>query len=55
MADKVRVVITGMGAVSPLGLDVPTLWQGIKEGRSGIGPITRFETTCSHTSSGRQK
>ncbi len=44
MSDKVRVVITGMGAVSPLGLDVPTLWLGIKEGRSGIGPITRFET-----------
>jgi 3-oxoacyl-(acyl-carrier-protein) synthase len=29
-----------MGAVSPLGLDVPTLWQGIREARSGIGPIT---------------
>jgi len=29
-----------MGAVSPLGLDVPALWQGIREARSGIGPIT---------------
>ncbi len=38
-----RVVITGMGAVSPLGLDVPTLWQGVLEARSGIGPITRFD------------
>ncbi|NWG21464.1 MAG: beta-ketoacyl-ACP synthase II [Chloroflexi bacterium] len=35
-----RVVITGMGAVSPLGLDVPSLWQGIREARSGVGPIT---------------
>jgi len=35
-----RVVVTGMGAVSPLGLDVPSLWQGICEARSGIGPIT---------------
>ncbi len=35
-----RVVVTGMGAVSPLGLDVPTLWQGIREARSGITPIT---------------
>jgi 3-oxoacyl-[acyl-carrier-protein] synthase II len=35
-----RVVITGMGAVSPLGLDVPSLWQGVREARSGVGPIT---------------
>lgn len=35
-----RIVVTGMGAVSPLGLDVPALWQGIREARSGIGPIT---------------
>jgi 3-oxoacyl-[acyl-carrier-protein] synthase II len=40
-----RVVVTGMGAVSPLGLDVPTLWQGIVEARSGIGPISLFDTT----------
>jgi 3-oxoacyl-[acyl-carrier-protein] synthase II len=38
-----RVVVTGMGVVSPLGLDVPTLWQGICEARSGIGPITLFD------------
>jgi 3-oxoacyl-[acyl-carrier-protein] synthase II len=38
-----RVVVTGMGAVSPLGLDVPTLWQGILEARSGVGPITLFD------------
>jgi 3-oxoacyl-[acyl-carrier-protein] synthase II len=35
-----RVVITGMGAVSPLGLDVPSLWQGVREARSGVGPVT---------------
>jgi 3-oxoacyl-[acyl-carrier-protein] synthase II len=35
-----RVVVTGMGAVSPLGLDVSSLWQGVREARSGIGPIT---------------
>jgi 3-oxoacyl-[acyl-carrier-protein] synthase II len=34
-----------MGAVSPLGLDVPALWQGILEARSGIGPVTLCETT----------
>ena len=40
-----RVVITGMGAVSPLGLDVPALWQGVREARSGVGPITLCDTT----------
>jgi 3-oxoacyl-[acyl-carrier-protein] synthase II len=39
-----RVVVTGMGAVSPLGLDVPTLWQGIREARSGVGPVTLCNT-----------
>ena len=39
-----RVVITGMGAISPLGLDVPTLWQNLLQGRSGAGPITQFDT-----------
>jgi 3-oxoacyl-[acyl-carrier-protein] synthase II len=40
-----RVVVTGMGAVSPLGLDVPTLWQGVIEARSGVGPVTLCDTT----------
>jgi 3-oxoacyl-[acyl-carrier-protein] synthase II len=40
-----RVVITGMGAVSPLGLDVPSLWQGVRDARSGVGPITLCDTT----------
>src|SRR5207247_5934575 len=38
-----RVVITGMGAVTPLGLDVESTWAGIRAGRSGIGPITLFD------------
>lgn len=43
MADR-RVVITGLGMLSPLGNDVASSWQGVKEGRSGIGPIERFDT-----------
>ncbi|MDQ5825483.1 MAG: beta-ketoacyl-ACP synthase II [Chloroflexota bacterium] len=39
-----RVVITGMGAVSPLGNDVESSWRGVIEGRSGVGPITRFDS-----------
>lgn len=35
-----RVVITGMGAVSPLGLDTTSLWEGIRTAQSGIGPVT---------------
>lgn len=38
-----RVVITGMGAVSPLGNDVESSWRSAIEGRSGAGPITRFD------------
>jgi 3-oxoacyl-[acyl-carrier-protein] synthase II len=49
MANAPRVVITGMGAVSPLGLDVPSLWQGIREARSGIGPITHFDASGHET------
>ncbi len=40
-----RVVITGMGLISPLGLDLPTSWQALQAGKSGVGPITRFDTT----------
>ncbi len=40
---KRRVVVTGLGAVSPLGLDIARLWQGIVEAQSGIGPITLFD------------
>ena len=40
---KRRVVITGLGALSDVGADVPTMWKALVEGRSGIGPITAFE------------
>ncbi|MEO2077539.1 MAG: beta-ketoacyl-ACP synthase II [Bacillus sp. (in: firmicutes)] len=39
--EKRRVVVTGVGAVTPLGNDVETTWKGIVEGKSGIGPLTR--------------
>jgi 3-oxoacyl-[acyl-carrier-protein] synthase II len=38
-----RVVVTGMGALSALGNDVPSLWQGLLDGRSGIARIARFD------------
>ncbi len=38
-----RVVVTGMGVVSPIGKDVATFWQALLAGKSGIGPITRFD------------
>jgi len=40
-----RVAITGLGAVSALGIGVPALWDGLIAGRSGVGLITRFDTT----------
>ena len=38
-----RVVVTGVGAVTPVGLDVPTTWDALVKGRSGLGRITRFD------------
>ena len=42
---KRRVVVTGLGAVTPIGNTVPEFWAGIREGKVGIGEITRFDTT----------
>ncbi len=42
---RMRVVVTGIGCVSPLGLDVDSTWKSIVEGRSGVAPITLFDTT----------
>jgi 3-oxoacyl-[acyl-carrier-protein] synthase II len=39
-----RVVVTGVGAITPLGLTFAETWSAIKEGKSGIGPITRFDS-----------
>ena len=40
-----RVVVTGLGAVTPLGLDAESHWQGLLAGRSGVGPVTLFDAT----------
>lgn len=43
--DHQRIVITGMGAITPLGLDVDSTWQRLIQGESGIKPITHFEAS----------
>ncbi len=40
-----RVVVTGLGAVSPIGNDVETLWENALKGTSGVGPVTRFDAS----------
>ena len=44
-----RVVVTGMGAVTPIGLTVEEFWDGMMRGVSGAGPITHFDTTAFDT------
>ena len=46
---KTRVVITGVGTLSPLGLDVESTWQKIKSGTSGVAPITLFDASQHET------
>src|SRR6202042_3333824 len=40
-----RVVVTGLGAITPLGNSVPEYWNGLKNGASGAGPITYFDVS----------
>ncbi len=42
---KRRVVVTGLGMITPLGNNVSETWEGILKGRSGITPIDHFDTT----------
>ena len=42
MANR-RVVITGIGAVTPLGNNIETTWEAVKAGKSGVGPLTRVD------------
>ncbi|TQR17593.1 beta-ketoacyl-ACP synthase II [Psychrobacillus soli] len=42
---KRRVVVTGLGAITPLGNDIETTWSGIKEGKSGVGMLTRLDAS----------
>ena len=44
--NKRRVVVTGLGMISPLGIGNDANWQGLLEGRSGIGRITKFDPSA---------
>ena len=43
-----RVVITGLGALTPIGKTLNTYWEGLLSGTSGAGPITYFDQTVNH-------
>ena len=47
---KRRVVVTGLGIISPVGNDIPTAWENVVAGRSGIGPIEDFDASAFSTS-----
>lgn len=49
-----RVVITGLGAVAPVGLNVEDVWQSVVGGQTGIGPITRFDASTMRTQIGAE-
>ena len=45
MVELKRVVVTGIGALTPIGNNAKEFWDGLLEGKSGAAPITRFDTT----------
>jgi 3-oxoacyl-[acyl-carrier-protein] synthase II len=45
MVSRTRIVVTGLGCISPLGHDIPSTWNGLLNGESGVGPITLFEAS----------
>ena len=49
MNDNQRIVITGIGVVSPIGIGKEAFWEGLKEGRSGIKPVTLFDTSTTRS------
>jgi 3-oxoacyl-[acyl-carrier-protein] synthase II len=48
MSGKRRVVVTGLGVISPVGNNVPGAWAALLAGKSGVGPITRFDASALH-------
>ena len=42
---KRRVVVTGLGAITPVGNDAATTWRALVEGQSGAGPISKFDAS----------
>ncbi len=44
-SDRKRVVVTGLGAITPIGLNLEEYWAGLSSGKSGIGPITHFDAS----------
>lgn len=43
---RIRTVVTGLGAITPLGNDVATFWQALLDGKSGVGAVTRFDASA---------
>lgn len=46
---KRRVVVTGIGAITPIGIGIEEFWQGLINGKNGISPITKFDTSAFNT------
>ncbi|MBP3654610.1 MAG: beta-ketoacyl-[acyl-carrier-protein] synthase II, partial [Oscillospiraceae bacterium] len=44
MSENRRVVVTGLGAITPIGNNVKDTWEAMKSGKNGIAPITLFDT-----------